>query len=513
MTFSNSARSAVAATETGESSSPRIHDQCQAPLPACSLETMALPIELPGSGRRRIWPLMLSCYQLQESTQNRVGHMEFHAIHVPTINNHDDDNGDKDQNKPLQFNDPAQIVLSVESTVCPGGILDGKWGPPLNRMDDSTGRRRRHLLYPFASAHSTGRIGLHNLRITQPNPTEKQQQVNEKGGEEEGTDPLYTIDFCGQGPPIDDLDATGGRAPLCLSLNWQPSTTTENHSHGNNDTTTTFGADRLVSTYSDGRVALSQVMWTMPQDSTNPVLEAVMEHESCWRAHSLAPSCPTEVWSADFVSLGGGDGSDSSSSWMIASGADDGLVKFWDIRSLPTTTTTNEYAPVPRPAFQLSNWFEAGVTCLKHHPRRPHIVAIGSYDETVALCDVRYVSCSSNKATPLCRTTVGGGVWRLKWHPLVDESLLVAAMHGGCRILHVHDQSTTDWWDQDQRTDALPQLHVTREFCQHQSLAYGADWLVNPTTTTTKRKNTTMDVAASCSFYDQSVYLWDAHSS
>eukprot|EP00797_Seminavis_robusta_P008400 Sro1595_g284690.2 (104) ;mRNA; r:14098-14409 len=97
------------------------------------------------------------------------------------------------------------------------------------------------------------------------------------------------------------------------------------------------------------------------------------------------------------------------------------------------------------------------------------------------------------KSAPL-----GGGIWRIKWHPLEDDRLLVAAMHGGCRIVKM---------DQLNDTDHNPRfvLTATKQFTEHKSMAYGADWLVcnHPT------REGYFEAAASCSFYDKAAFLWD----
>ena len=91
-----------------------------------------------------------------------------------------------------------------------------------------------------------------------------------------------------------------------------------------------------------------------------------------------------------------------------------------------------------------------GVCSVTSHPLQPHVFASGrynhysefafinncsivdvvcSYDEVVCVWDARHMT------QPLCEVGVGGGVWRLKWHP-VDKSLLLAAcMHNGCHVL------------------------------------------------------------------------------
>jgi diphthine methyl ester acylhydrolase len=207
---------------------------------------------------------------------------------------------------------------------------------------------------------------------------------------------------------------------------------------------------------------------------------------------------PAEVWSASFAHDGDRN--------MVLSCGDEGCVKVWDIRS-----TT-------RP-MQILKTFNAGATCASHHPRHEHLVACGSYDETICLYDVRYFS-----SRPIAQSQpLGGGIWRLKWHPYRDYRLLVGAMHGGCRVVRINRWSTID---NDEERDVS--MKVTKRFTEHErydtelssrhcrhtfltnipfdcSMVYGADWLVcrHPT------QNGYFEAAASCSFYDRNVFLWD----
>jgi hypothetical protein len=48
---------------------------------------------------------------------------------------------------------------------------------------------------------------------------------------------------------------------------------------------------------------------------------------------------------------------------------------------------------------------------------------------------------------------------------------------------------------------------VKKAFEEHESMVYGASWLVcrHP-----KQPGSYFEAAASCSFYDQNVYVWDS---
>jgi hypothetical protein len=48
-------------------------------------------------------------------------------------------------------------------------------------------------------------------------------------------------------------------------------------------------------------------------------------------------------------------------------------------------------------------------------------------------------------------------------------------------------------------------MKVMKSFTEHESMAYGADWLVCPHPT----RNGYFEAAASCSFYDRALFLWD----
>ena len=166
-------------------------------------------------------------------------------------------------------------------------------------------------------------------------------------------------------------------------------------------------------------------------------------------------------------------------------------MKLWDVRA------TN------RPMHVLSP-FDAGATCASAHPVHDYLVACGSYDETICLYDIRFLSTKA----PVSRSKkLGGGIWRIKWHPYVDQRMLVAAMHGGCRVVEVENWGSVGvpYTAEEFEGGTQFSFQVTKKFTEHDSMAYGADWLVckHPT------RNGFFEAAGSCSFYDRNVFLWD----
>lgn len=240
---------------------------------------------------------------------------------------------------------------------------------------------------------------------------------------------------------------------LCLALAWDLV--------GRSTSTT-----RIISSYSDGKVSIHQA--NVSQQKVE-----LVETET-WDAHKMFRS-PAEVWCANFT----------SETNVVMSGGDEGTLKIWDLR-----------AGLSSPMQVLKN-FEAGVTVLSPHPRVNHLVACGSYDETVAIFDLRYGSQSKPKV--LCHSdALGGGIWRIKWHPFDDAKLLLGAMHGGCRVVCL------DGLESAEQPVGSVSFRIQQEFTNHESMAYGADWLAC--------KDMQVDAAASCSFYDRALYLWEVQS-
>ncbi|KAL0840927.1 hypothetical protein ABMA28_014723 [Loxostege sticticalis] len=147
---------------------------------------------------------------------------------------------------------------------------------------------------------------------------------------------------------------------------------------------------------------------------------------------------------------------------VFYSGGDDCLFKSYDVR-------------VPEGAVTTNRCHEAGVTSVRSHVDVEHQLLTGSYDEKVRLWDTRSLK------RPITETDVGGGVWRLKFHPYRSDIVLAACMYGGFRILRVGDEVT-----------------VVCEYMEHESIAYGADWMFDEE-----------PLVATCSFYDCKMHVSD----
>ena len=269
---------------------------------------------------------------------------------------------------------------------------------------------------------------------------------------------------------------------LALSLDWE-----KRRAAMDGDSVTEANMSRkIVSSYSDGSLCLHR----FHSDSTSLV------EEERWDAHTLF-GCPSEVWTCCFAASASTGGSVLSNDGnnLVLSGGDDCTLKLWDVRtdlSLPMAKVGGAE-------------FDAGVTAVSYHPTVEHVAAVGSYDEVVRLYDVR------NWKEPLCRINVGGGVWRIRWHPKVDGRILVGAMHGGCRIVTVDGFGNR----KGSESGAVLETHIESEFMKHESMAYGADWLVSEgigggATNGDGESSPSMinEYAASCSFYDRRVCLW-----
>ncbi|GAC96222.1 hypothetical protein PHSY_003802 [Pseudozyma hubeiensis SY62] len=193
-----------------------------------------------------------------------------------------------------------------------------------------------------------------------------------------------------------------------------------------------------------------------------------------WAAHDF------EAWIAAF---------DCFNPTTVWSGGDDLTLKGWDLRSVSSTTPTT-------PTFACTKPFNGGVTSLQSHHLRQHLWAVGSYDSYLRLFDARM------PARPLSETNVGGGVWRVKWHPDDPRTLLVGCMHDGFKVLRLDDLAEEGAGGAELRGK---EFDVVTRFDAHESLAYGCDW---------DRGEVDAEGAArrvySCSFYDATLHIWDS---
>ena len=117
-----------------------------------------------------------------------------------------------------------------------------------------------------------------------------------------------------------------------------------------------------------------------------------------------------------------------------------------------------------------------------------------SYDNKVRLFDVR------KPITPLAQADVGGGAWRVKWHPSASrkDDLLVACMHDGFKIVKFGNLQTNTTSNQGVGWE------LVKRFDAHKSLAYGVDWSYDVLT----GQGDDQTLIASASFYDHALHLW-----
>ncbi|KAI0068187.1 WD-40 repeat-containing protein [Artomyces pyxidatus] len=232
---------------------------------------------------------------------------------------------------------------------------------------------------------------------------------------------------------------------LSLSLDWS------------NRRSPTSTLASLVVSLSNGELALLQ------PDTTNG-----LSVTDTWAAHDYEP------WIAAW------DYWDTS---IIYSGGDDLKMKAWDIRQ-----------GFDKP-FTVNRRFDAGVTTIQSHPNVEHILAVGSYDNTVRIYDNRKL------LTPLTQADVGGGAWRVKWHPSPSRAdhLLVASMHDGFKVL----QFQNVWDKADGALASEESWKVVQRFDKHESLAYGVDW-----SHAEGQGEQAETLIASASFYDHALHLW-----
>ncbi|GBE77939.1 Diphthine methyltransferase [Sparassis crispa] len=197
---------------------------------------------------------------------------------------------------------------------------------------------------------------------------------------------------------------------LCLSLDWS----------NRRVPTTTLGP--LVVSLSDGSLTILR-----PQDQSGLTMT------DSWAAHDFEPWIAAwDYWDTN----------------VVYSGGDDLKFKGWDTRQ-----------GFSQPLF-VNKCFDGGVTTIQSHPHSEHHLAVGSYDKILRIFDTR------NIRAPVSEFDVGGGIWRVKWHPSPRRAsdILVACMHDGFKVVRLNVAVNG-------AKTLLSQVEIVKRFDAHESLA------------------------------------------
>lgn len=227
---------------------------------------------------------------------------------------------------------------------------------------------------------------------------------------------------------LTDVSAEDISSSMCLYVDWNQT------------------AESLSVGLSDGSLSLVSVR------------EDRLEISEQWTAHQF------EVWTCYF---------DRTSPHLLYSGSDDCCFSCWDLRESP-----------PNIVFQNKKSHKMGVCCITQNPLEGNMLLTGSYDEFLRVWDMRFMAKPVNEKL----INLGGGVWRMKYHPSIADVVLAACMHNGFAIVKVGSGDAT----------------VMETYCKHESLAYGADWQKSEEV----EQNGNSSVVATCSFYDRLLRVW-----
>lgn len=179
-----------------------------------------------------------------------------------------------------------------------------------------------------------------------------------------------------------------------------------------------------------------------------------------WASDVSSPIHAAEAWTVD--------GADTS---LLISGGDDGYLCATDLRTTNTAWKKRAHNSV-------------GVTTVVCPSTDNSELWTGGYDDHVRLWDLRKMR------VPLAEKNLGGGVWRLKFHPSDPSTILAACMYDGFKVLERKEDT----------------LEIATEYRQHESIAYGAAWLSNG-------DECSSSYALTASFYDKSLQLWKPSAS
>lgn len=323
-------------------------DRQIAPLNPCSVETIPEPIRLADG--RMVWPWMLSCYELDETSGKRFGQIELGVIDVPDIANHSNAMPLKFDKTERAMKETGKIQL-LDLSERRSGVLDGKWSamppPSTNDLTEENVQSTSSCTgWCFASAHSTGEIRIHSVQLNNTTGSQDFDNAHDRNPLS-SPEPLFSVNFLGQSEIMHTM-STEESSKLCLSLCWNnPAAYKQNHEQP----TPNQSHPQLVSTYSNGRIAIHDVVFASDNSSVH-----MIEREA-WLAHTMFSTTPSEVWSSCFA---------AGEQQLILSGGDDGKLKIWDVRA------------TGRPIQVLDELFTSGVTCLSPHPVQEHIIAAGS---------------------------------------------------------------------------------------------------------------------------------------
>ncbi|TIC02443.1 WD40 repeat-like protein [Wallemia mellicola] len=213
----------------------------------------------------------------------------------------------------------------------------------------------------------------------------------------------------------------------------------------------------LVDCKSDNQSLALSLDWSNSRKEVEPIVAVSMSDGRAltvnsateqvlvdWQAHDY------ETWIAAWDHYKPND--------IIYTGADDCVLKCWDLRSgVDTPIASNKR-------------FEGGVTTIANSPHDQNIIAVGSYDENLRIFDKRNI----NK--PINSIKTSGGIWRIKFSEVENMRMVMANMYGGFDVVNY-------------------QTNVIEYTNSDHNLAYGVDW---------NRDGLIM----SASFYDKKGMLW-----